>query len=243
MNLSILPARSQPRGTFHDNGDYCTTSVRRRGHRSRFLRFRVSPDITSQEFSTFGDKLTNNTQLAESQPTKPTNRRYVIRAFTGATTYAIRIYQYGEDPDALVMVDFGEPEAEFPKDHVETVRFLRANGRLILANKLVTMLQDVEEDPDGIAVNIVSLRDMARLIVERKDFADPSISPDRLGVVHAQWRIVRDGLLVMSFLGYGEVLLIAQADESPDQEELDVSERGQTQDILRKHGHLVPLCN
>ena len=207
------------------------------------LRAPVFNNTTNQEIWEAATGLTNDTQSAKLQPAEPTNRRYVIRTFTEATAYSIRMYQYHKDPDALVIVDFGEPEAEFPKDHAETVRFLRDNGRPVLATKLVTMLEGAEDDPDRVVFNIVSLRDMARIMVERKDFADPGIAPDRLGVVHAQWHIVGDGLLVMSFLGYGEILLIAQADEIPDQEELDVSERGQTQDILRKYGHLVPLCN
>ena len=50
---------------------------------------------------------------------------------------------------------------------------------------------------------------MARLLVEPACFADPAIGSDGWGVMHAQWRITGNGLLVMSFLGYGEILLTA----------------------------------
>ena len=185
----------------------------------------------------------NNTQSTEFQHDKPRVYRYVIRRSADTTIYAVRTHQYGKDPDAWIFVDFGEPEAEFPRDHLAAVRFLRTNGRPSLADELVAMLQDIEDDSEEVVIDVASLRDMARLITERKNFADPSISSDRLGVIHAQWRILGDGLLVMSFLGREIVLLTAQADERCDREGLDISDRGHTLNIVRKYEHLVPNRN
>jgi hypothetical protein len=138
----------------------------------------------------------------------------------------------------MVLVDFGEPITDFPTDHQEAVEYLRANGRPILADKLVTMLQNIDEDPDEPEVNIVSLRDMARCLVEHRDFADPSIGSDRYSMVYAQWRIMGDGVLVVSFLGNDEILLVAQADR--DGCPVDVSEQGRLQDVLKEYECLVP---
>ena len=169
------------------------------------------------------------------------NWYFLVQTPSGTADHRPEFIQYGEDSDALIVVGFGESETEIPKDHWEAVRFLRNNGRSILADKLIAMLQAVDDDPDGGTISIVSLRDMARLMVENGGFADPSISPDDLGIVHAQWRIFGDGLLVISFIGHGEILVVAQADGDPHREDLDISKRGQMQGILREYGHLVPL--
>ena len=196
----------------------------------------VTPEVEESE-------PVDRTQLIRRHPVGTPDRRFMVRMLSGSTDCSPRIYQYGDDRNVLIVVDFEEPEDEFPKDHIEVVLFLRANGRPILADQLVAMLQEAEENPEEVVFKFMSLRDMARLLVEQKDFADPSIGPDGWGVVHAQWQIAGDGLLVMSFLGYGEVLLTARANESPNQERLRISNRARAQDILREYGHLVPLRN
>ena len=150
----------------------------------------------------------------------------------------INFIQYGCDASNIVLGDFGEHITDFPADHQEAVEYLRANGRPILADKLVSMLQNIGEDPDEPDVNIISLRDMARCLVEHRDFADPSIGPDRYSMVYAQWRIMGDGVLVVSFLGNAEILLVAQADR--DGCPVDVSEQGRLQDIFKGYEYLVP---
>ena len=164
----------------------------------------------------------------------------VIRAHPGTSDYEVMLIQYGGDSNAIVVVDFGESTSEFPKEHREIIRLLRDNGRPILAGKLITMLRNVNEDPDKPTISIFSLRDMARLLIEHGEYADPFIGPDRRGIIHAQWRIIGNGVLVVSFLGYGEILLVAQADESPNEVALDISRRGPEQGILEEYGRLVP---
>ena len=166
--------------------------------------------------------------------------RCVFWSHPGTADFEVKLIQYGGGSNALIIVDFGETTSEFPKEYREVVKLLRDNGRPILARKLITMLRNVSEDPDEPTISIISLRDMARLLVEREEFADPFIGPDRRGIIHAQWRITGNGILVMSFLGYGEILLVAQADENSDGEVLDISARGLEQNILEEFGHLVP---
>jgi hypothetical protein len=153
----------------------------------------------------------------------------------------VTVLQYGEYPNIALALDFGELVNEFPRDQQEAVGYLRANGRPILADKLVTMLQNVQDDPDEPEINIFSLQDMARLFVERKDFADPFIGPAR-GIVHAQWRIDGNGALVWVFLGNEEILVVAQADEVPGRDALDISTTGAKRTILKEFEHLVPRC-
>ena len=124
-------------------------------------------------------------------------------------------FQYGSDADTWVLTDFGEPTSDFSEEQQEMVDWLRNNGRPVLSDKLVTMLQDVQEDPDGPQINIVSLKQMAEFFVEQKDFADPSIGLDRHDIVYAQWRIIGNGVLVIRFPGDEKLLLVAQADAMP----------------------------
>ena len=171
--------------------------------------------------------------------------RYLVsipgRESTELITYVAKIRQYGENPDAVIVVDFGEPETEFDGDQLEAVQFLRSNGREVLASKLVETLRNVGES--GRTVNIVSLRDMVRLLVRCQRLADPFISPDDYGIVYAQWRTEGNGIVVISFPGGEEIVLTAQADAVPGLEELDISEQGNMHGVMRKYGHLVPHRN
>ena len=166
--------------------------------------------------------------------------RCVFGSYPGTGDYKITLTQYGEDSDALIIMDFGEAARDFPVDHQDVIRFLRGNGRPIVAEKLIAMLEDAREDPDECPIGIVSLRDMAWFLVGERAFSDPFIGPDRRGIVHAQWRFNGNGVLVISFLGYGEILLVAQADESPVTGMLDISKRGPEREIMEEFGHLVP---
>ena len=182
------------------------------------------------------DSVRNDTQ------TKGSSSRYYVYEMTTKTAYRkVKFIRYGEDRGALIVVDFGEPVTEFPEDQQGVVQSLRDNGRQVLADKLFAMLRNVADDPDGPTVNFASMRDMAGLLAEYGRFSDPSISPDRYGIIHGQWRIVGDGLLVISFLGQGEILLTAQADETTESAELDISQRGWAPEIMGTFGHLVPI--
>ena len=157
----------------------------------------------------------------------------------GWISHGIR-FQYDEDSAPIIIADFGEPASEFPEEQQEIIDLLRSNCRDILANKLVAMLRDVQEDPNDPEVSIVSLRQMAWFFVEQQNFADPFLGPDRHGLVHAEWKFWGNGVLVMVFPGDGVVLLIAQADETPDGEKLDICTKRTTTEVLKEFGHLVP---
>ena len=153
---------------------------------------------------------------------------------------AVTLLLYDADPnDTTLVVDLGEPVDEFPLGQREAVEHLRTNGRPVLADKLSKMLEEIADDPDEPKLNILSLRDMARLLTKHKEFADPSLSPAR-GIVHAQWRIDGTGALVWGFLGRDQILVVAQTDRSPDGQALDISDSGPRQEIVKKFGYLVP---
>ena len=147
----------------------------------------------------------------------------------------VTIRQFGN----YFVVDSGEPLGEFPDEYQATVNQMRENGRPVLADQLIEMLED--QEPDEAKISLVSLREMARLLVEQMDFDDPSIGADRHGLVHAQWTIAGNGILIWGFLEDKRILMVAQADESsiaPDG--LDINERLPAEKVLDTYGHLVP---
>ena len=207
------------------------------------LRIPVFYSTTDQRTSAITSQSVSGTQLDDTQLVTPRNRRYAVRVPTVSTDCNVKMLRYGEERDALILVDFRVTQDEVPNTDWETIWFLRANGRPILGDKLAAMLQEGEEDPGEITISMASLKDMARFLVEHGGVADPSVGPDGYGVMHAQWRLPGQGLLVMSFLGYGVILLTARANGSPDQERLRISKRVRAQEIMREYGHLVPLRN
>ena len=178
--------------------------------------------------------------------------RYYRRSFVAALSWEtyltggavpVRVLEYEGASNRTFAVDFGEPLLAFPEHHRETVQYLRARGRPVLADRVVTMLQAIRDDPDEQPVDILSLQEMARLFVEQQGFADPYISPGRRGIVHTQWRLDGNGALVWGFLGNEKIMVVAQVDEFQGRAPLDISTSGTTQDILEDYGHLVPTRN
>ena len=121
----------------------------------------------------------------------------------------------------------------------EIIENLRENGRPVLAQNLKQMLEDMADDPDEPPINILSLRDMASLFLEKRDYADPFISP-AWGIVHTQWRIDGNGVIVWGFQGNDRILVVVQADRTSDRDALDISAEGRTQELLEDYGYLVP---
>ena len=206
----------------------------------------VSPDIVVQDWSGSSYTIAIDHILASGAVSAiPKSGRYIITALDGTTARNrhIEIRRYiDEGSNPVFVLDLREPETEFPEDYLGAIRYLRSNGRPALADELVELLREVEEDPTEATASIVSLRDMARFMVEHQEFADPSIGPDRLGVVHTQWNLTSGGLLAISFLGQEVVFLIAKVREGLGQGR-NIDERGRISNILKKHGHLVPLRN
>lgn len=105
----------------------------------------------------------------------------------------------------------------------------------MLADGLSKMISDLADDADAPAVNIASLRDMASCMLEHVDYDDPFVGPNATGIVSAEWRFNNNGVLLLSFLGHGQVILVAQDDGG-----LDVGANGQLDRLLEEHSHLVP---
>jgi hypothetical protein len=138
----------------------------------------------------------------------------------------------------IIAVYRDEPLDNALPEEQAIIEELRIRGRPILAERLLAMLSEMEEDEPPI--RIVSLKDLARYILEYRDFADPSVSPGGDGIVHAEWSIEGNGLVVIGFLGQQEIVFVAQADACSNREKLSVSVRGIAHDVLKEHGHLVP---
>ena len=119
------------------------------------------------------------------------------------------------------------------------VEWLKASARLELVDEVTELLRESSEEPFEPPIGVEVLWQMAQFFVERHpDFDDPVIGSDRHGGVLAQWRIYDSGVLVIAFLGNGEVLLVASAWDG--EKRLSISERGLEGDIIERHGYLVP---
>ena len=202
------------------------------------LHIPVPPDTTTSDAKESNSA--GQTYFAVHCMNGPANWRYVITApSSGSNDCYPEIRQHGDGENILFIVDFREPEVEFPRNQAQAVRFLRTNGRPVLADRLFAILREAEENPEEVTVNFASLRDMARFMVEHDWCADPAIAPDGWGIFHTTWRIA-DGVLVISFLGSEEVLLTIRASGGREQNKLRVSKRARTQNVLRECGYLVP---
>ena len=162
-------------------------------------------------------------------------------ADTIAQDYPVELLEYKHPNGTTLVLDLEEPVDTLRHEEREVVEYLWKSGRRVLADKLITMLEEMVADEEP-KISILSLQDMARLLVEQKDFADPFISPAR-GIVHAQWRIDGNGALVWGFLGHDQILVVVQADETSARSALDISTSESSQKIVEEFRHLVPRLN
>ncbi len=123
----------------------------------------------------------------------------------------------------------------------EVIEQLRSRGRELVAEELVELLRNIQEDPyDDVEIQMFSLQAMARFLIEHDQFADPLVGPDPEGLMQIEWRIFGDGLLVMAFLKDEYIHCVAQA-ESPDSaSSLDVSVELPMEQAAKEYGYLVP---
>ena len=165
---------------------------------------------------------------------------FIVPVHSGTIQIELEVREYHDMGRTFFIVDFMEPEDEFPNECQSVIRELRDNGRPVLANTLFDIVRDMQDELLDYKVAIVSLRDMARFLIEDRTVVDPIVGPDGKGIMYAQWEITDGGDLILGFPGYGEIILVAQRDEDPNVEELDISDRGPQQRILEKYGYLVP---
>ena len=161
-----------------------------------------------------------------------------------------RFYAYDtKSGTTMILVDHEEAECEPDLEYHEhddpeyqkVIHDLRTGGREVSAEDLIEMLQDIEQDPDEPEINIYSLQAMARFLIKHSRFDHPIIGPDPIGMMQAEWHIIGDGLLVMAFLENEQIHCVAQADATPQSEELNVSVQLTENEAIEEFGHLAPL--
>ena len=154
--------------------------------------------------------------------------------------YRIRFFQHVTTGRSEVLfVDFGEVEAD--PQYQQIVDELRNTGRELLAEEVIEMLRASQEDSDEADIQFFSLQAMARFLIKQKEFADPIVGPDPHGIMQIEWHIMGNGLLVMAFVEDGQVHCVAQADASPQGNQLNVSVQLAEDQAVEEFGHLVPL--
>ena len=92
----------------------------------------------------------------------------------------IRYFIYPVEPSSTtILVDFSDPESliepENPQ-YLEIVEQLRSGGREVVAEELIELLHDLQEE--GEEINTYSLQAMARFLIKNREFADPIFGPD-----------------------------------------------------------------
>ena len=147
----------------------------------------------------------------------------------------VRYFRYDLKSSTTILIDEVASESEFDSRYQQVIDDLRSKGREISAEDLIEILRNAKEDPDAPAINIYSLRAMARFLIEYKEFDDPIIGPDPRGTMQVEWHILEDGLLVMAFLGDDCIHCVAQADG------LNRSIQVTKHQAAEEFGHLVPL--
>ena len=143
-------------------------------------------------------------------------------------------------PAKLLLIE-ASPEPQVASTYQDIVAALRSAGRKTLAEDLIEMINDMEEDPDEPSIKIHSLRALTRFLSKYIALEDPIIGPDPMGVVLAEWHIDGDGLLVMAFLEDDKIHCVAQADATSHRDELNISVQLTESQVIEEFGALVPL--
>lgn len=169
-----------------------------------------------------------------------------------ATSYDLIVMSPGTSADALktVVLNYVESAPVESDDlfaaidnyllHQRVVNDLKSGDRKNLASKVLRILQGSREDPREPDVVLVSLRAMAAMMLREREFADPVLGLDPLGLVQIEWDIIGDGLLLMAFLEDERVHCVVQADAYKGAPALDESERLIESEALSRFSHLVP---
>ena len=128
-------------------------------------------------------------------------------------------------------------ESEFPR----VIDSLRNGGRDALAEELIEMLRNIQENPAEAGIKLLSLRNMARLLIEQSEFEDPIVGPRSDGIMQAEWRIDGDGLLVMAFLEDNRIHCVLQTLGNSLSPPIYKSRQLSKKDALEQFGIIVPL--
>ena len=159
-------------------------------------------------------------------------------------TPPLRFFQvYGSESSMVVLIDFWNnvvEEDEKSAEYLRVINVLRASGREIPAAKVTAKLQSGEGDPDRAGVKLYSLQEMARFLLRHKGYASPIVGTDPHGIVQVEWRFDGNGLLVVAFLGDGQVHCVALSDATATREEMNESVQLSTDAAVEIFGELIP---
>ena len=190
------------------------------------------------------DTRITSTVTASSSDTADDGVEFVVRQHARTDDRTARFFRYPLRAETAILVDFGEATVEiggeFEPAVQEVIDELRAGDREIFADEVIEMLRNSREadEPD---IQLFSLRDMARFLVKHRTFEDPIAGPSPYGIMQVEWHIVGDGLLVMAFVGDGQIHCVAQTDATQQHEAMNDNVRLSEAEALKEYGRLVPL--
>jgi hypothetical protein len=157
----------------------------------------------------------------------------------------LRFFQHDIGSGTAILVDLGDSEetsgTQFDPKYQQVIDDLRNTNRELLAQELIEMLQNSQEDPEEADIQLNSLQAMARFLVKHREFEDPVSGPDPRGTMQIEWHIAGNGLLVMAFVENDRIHCVVQADATPQRGEINRNERLKEREVIEAFGHLVPL--
>ena len=190
-------------------------------------------NIRTERYSNF-DSYRNNIEFARCQDSGTD-----LQSDFNRMRY--RFFQHESDSSTVILVDLEEAEPEFDEEYEQVINELRRGGREILAEELVEMLRNSQEDPEETEIKLFSLQGMARFLIEQEKFENPIVGAGPIGIMQAEWHIVGDGLLVMAFLEDNQIHCVVQTDDDSQGEMLYRSVQLSKNEALEEFGYLVPL--
>ena len=91
------------------------------------------------------------------------------------------------------------PEITAARKPLEIASFLRETGLAAAAYRIEQLVEYADEDPDETPLDMGSLRDLARWLVQESVLLDPTVGVDHEGLLTAEWRVLPSGGLIMRF--------------------------------------------
>jgi hypothetical protein len=154
----------------------------------------------------------------------------------------LRFFQvYGSDSRLVVLVDYLEDVVEEDDDRAayqSIIEILRANGREVSAAKIRTKIRNAAKPSDEI--RLYSLQEMASFLLKHKEYICPLVGTDPVGTIQVEWRFDGNGLLVIAFLGQGQVYCVALSDATDGRGEICKSIQLSTDEAVETFGDLIP---
>ncbi len=98
---------------------------------------------------------------------------------------------------------------------------LRQSGHTEIADRLIYLQQEVEDDPDELPIDLESLRSLALFLLEDDGWGlpDPWICVAPNGFIQIEWRFQPNGILAMVFPPSDSIQLVVLGASSSDEDE------------------------